>query len=215
MSSTINNHVSVTPDNFTRAETELYFTNVAKDGGFGKYFHLRTPTPLDHQSVIRMNRDTLYSGAVFDLDAGPATVTLPNPGKRFMSLQVINQDEYTPMVAYGKGSYTLTKEKIGTRDVITAIRTLVDPASPQDLAEVHKLQDAVTVSQKSPGKLELPNWDLASQKKVRDALLALGSTLSDTKQMFGTKQDTDPIRHLIGSAMAWGGNPTKKRCTST
>jgi hypothetical protein len=35
---------------------------------FGKFMHNRTPTPLDRQTVIRMNRDTLYSGAVFDLD---------------------------------------------------------------------------------------------------------------------------------------------------
>jgi hypothetical protein len=25
--------------------------------------------------------------------------------------------------------------------------------------------------------------------------------------MFGTEEQTDPIRHLIGSALAWGGNP--------
>jgi hypothetical protein len=27
--------------------------------------------------------------------------------------------------------------------------------------------------------------------------------------MFGTENDTDPVRHLIGSASAWGGNPEK------
>jgi hypothetical protein len=47
--------------------------------------------------VIRTNRDTLYSGAVFDLDGGPVTITLPDVGARFMSMQVIDEDEYTPM----------------------------------------------------------------------------------------------------------------------
>jgi hypothetical protein len=28
-----------------------------------------------------------------DLDAGPVTITLPDAGKRFMSMQVINEDE--------------------------------------------------------------------------------------------------------------------------
>ena len=60
----------VTPDNFVRAESDLYFSGVVKDGGFGKFMHRREPTPLDKQTVIRMNRDTLYSAAVFDLDAG-------------------------------------------------------------------------------------------------------------------------------------------------
>ena len=202
--------VPVTADNFPRAESDLYFGMVAtKRDGFAKFTHDRTPTPMDKQTVIRMNRDTLYSGAVFDLDAGPVTITLPDAGRRFMSMQVINEDEYTPVVYYGKGIYTLTKEKIGTRYVLTAVRTLVDPGDPQDVEEVHKLQDAIKVNQKSPGTLELPKWDPASQKKVREALLVLGSTLPDMNHAFGTKAEVDPVRYLVGSASAWGGNPAK------
>ena len=73
--------------------------------------------------------------------------------------------------------------------------------------QVHALQDAVKVSQANPGRFEAPNWDQASQKKVRDALLVLGSTLPDFKKAFGTKAQVDPVRHLIGTASAWGGNP--------
>jgi hypothetical protein len=60
-----------------------------------------------------------------------------------------------------------------------------------------------------PGTFEVPKWDQASQKKVREALLALASTLPDTKGMFGPKSEVDPVRRLIGSASAWGGNPEK------
>lgn len=45
-------------------------------------------------TVIRANRDTLYPTGVFDLDAGPVTITLPDPGCRFMSLLVIDEDQY-------------------------------------------------------------------------------------------------------------------------
>ena len=48
-----------------------------------------------------------------------------------------------------------------------------------------------------------------SQKTVRDALLTLAATLPDTREMFGTRADTDPVRHLIGAASAWGGNPER------
>jgi hypothetical protein len=85
--------------------------------------------PLDKQGIIRPNRDTLYSGAVFDLDAGPMTVVVPDAGTRFMSMQVINEDQYTPTVYYGAGSHTLTKEGIGTRYVLAVVRILVDPAN--------------------------------------------------------------------------------------
>ena len=201
------NSVTVTPDNFVRAESDLYFSNVVKDGGFGKFVHRREPASIDKQTVIRLNRDTLYSAAVFDLDAGPVTITLPYAGKRFMSMQVINEDEYTPLVAYGAGSHTLNKDSIGTRYVIVAVRTLVNPNDPKDLAQVHALQDAIKVSQKGSGTFAIPNWDLASQKKVRVPLLELAATLPNANHMFGTKAQVDPIRHLIGAASAWGGNP--------
>lgn len=202
--------IPVTPENFPRAETDLYFSNFVKDGAFGKFMHNRTPTPIDKQTVVRMNRDTLYSFAVFDLDAGPVTITLPDSGKRFMSMQVVNEDEYTPMVVYDKGTYTLTKDKIGTRYVAAYLRILADPNSPQDLDEVHKLQDAVKVDQKSIGTFEAPKWDKASQDKVREALIALGSTIPDFNNAFGTRQQVNPIAYLIGSAIGWGGNPDKE-----
>jgi hypothetical protein len=202
--------VPVTVDNFIRAESDLYFRGLLKDsGGIGRFLHRREPARIDNQTVIRLNRDTLYSSALFDLDAGPVTVTLPDAGKRFMSMQVINEDHYVPEVIYGKGSYTLTKEKVGTHYVAVAIRTLVDPANPKDIEQVHALQDGIKVSQKDAGSFEAPKWDQASQKKVRDALIVLASTIVDFKKAFGTKEQVDPVRHLIGTAAAWGGNPDK------
>jgi hypothetical protein len=202
--------VPVTVENFPRAESDLYFgTAVKQAGGIGKLYHFREVMPIDKQTVVRANRDTLYSAAVFDLDAGPVTITLPDAGKRFMSMQVFNEDQYTPMVIYGKGSYTLSKEKIGTRYVMAGIRTLVNPEDPQDVQQVHTLQDAITINQKSLGSFEVPKWDPASQKRLRDALVVLSATLPDMKHAFGPKGEVDPVRYLIGSAAAWGGNPDK------
>lgn len=202
--------VPVTAGNFTRAESDLYFGAVVKDGGFGKFHPNRELTPIDQQNVIRLNRDTLYGAAVFDLDAGPVTITLPDAGDRFLSMQVIDEDQYTQAVFYGAGSHVLTRDDIGTRYVLVAIRILLDPSQPGDLEAVHALQDAIGVEQKGgPGVFEIPAWDPASQQTVRAALLALASTLPDTKRMFGTKDEVDPVRRLIGSASAWGGNPEK------
>src|SRR6516165_7031229 len=97
--------VSVTVDNFIRAESDLYFARIIKDSGgaIGKFNHRREPASVDNQTVIRLNRDTLYSSALFDLDAGPVTITLPDAGKRFRSMQVINEDHYVPEVTYTSG----------------------------------------------------------------------------------------------------------------
>jgi hypothetical protein len=200
------NAIPVTVDNFNRAESDRSFAGVVKMGGFGKFGHIREPTPLDKQHVIRPNRDTLYSTAVFDLDAGPVTVTMPDAGKRFMSMQIIDEDQYAPAVYYGAGSHTLTKKEIGTRYVLVAVRTLVDPSDPKDVEQVHALQDDVRVDQKDTGKFEVPNWDDATCLKARGALLTLAEGMN-SKGMFGPRDEVDPIHHLIGTAAGWGGNP--------
>jgi hypothetical protein len=131
--------VPVTADNFNRAESDLVISSIVKDGGFGEYGHHRELYPID-APIVRPNRDTLYSFSIFDLDAGPVTITLPNAGQRFMSFQVIDEDQYTPEVHYGAGRYTFTREKIGTRFVSLGVRILVDPNDPEDMKKVHALR---------------------------------------------------------------------------
>ena len=200
--------IAVTVDNYLRAESDVSFAGIVKSGGLGRFEHVREPTPIDRQTVIRPNRDTLYSLAVFDLNAAPVTITLPDAGKHFMSMQIIDEDQYAPAVYYGAGNYTLDRNQIGTRYVHAAVRTLVDPNDPRDLDQVHALQDAIKINQKSPGKFEPPNWDEASRLKVRKTLLTLADGL-DSKRMFGARDEVDPVRHLIGTAAGWGGNPEK------
>ncbi|MET0591605.1 MAG: DUF1254 domain-containing protein [Polyangiaceae bacterium] len=199
--------VPVNVSNFVRAETDVYFSRIVKKGELGKIQHERQVAPLDHQYVVRMNRDTLYSTGVFDLDAGPVAITLPDSNKRFMSMQVISEDHYAIDVVNAPASYNCTKERVGTRYAAIAIRTFADPRSPADIARASLLQDAVRVEQASPGRFEIPSWDPKSQGKVRAALEALGSTIDDFTGAFGRKEQVDPVKHLIGTATGWGGNP--------
>jgi hypothetical protein len=41
------------------------------------------------------------------------------------------------------------------------------------------------------------------------AIAVLGSTLPDFKSAFGTKEAVYPVRHLIGTALGWGGDADK------
>jgi Protein of unknown function (DUF1254) len=90
----------VTADNFNRAETDLYFGTIVKGRGIGSLRHSRELALFD-SPIPRPNRDTLLiSFAVFDFDGGPVTITLPDAGTRFMSMQVIDEDQYTRAVYY-------------------------------------------------------------------------------------------------------------------
>lgn len=202
--------VPVNVDNFVRAETDRYLAaNVATIGGLGKFQHSREPVAIDKQTVIRMNRDTLYSFAVYDLATTPVTLSMPETGDRYMSMMVVNQDHYLPVVAYGTEPVTLTQESVGSRYVFVAIRTLVDPNDPKDLDAVHKLQDAIKVSQKETGALDLPNWDEDDLTDIRNGLLTLAKHQTSYQGAFGARGQVDPIQHLIGTASGWGGIPEK------
>jgi hypothetical protein len=198
----------VTVDNFSRAETDTTMAAYVKLGALGKILHAPGLAPIEDQKVVRLNRDTLYSFGVFDLDAGSVTLTLPDSGKRYMMAQVIDEDHYTHDIVYAPGSKTYSRDMIGTRYVIILMRTLADPQSEDDMKEARALQRATQVSQTSPGTFEIPDWDPASQSKVRDLLRALGATLKNTDRMFGSREEVDPIHHLIGAAVGWGGNPS-------
>ena len=145
---------------------------------------------------------------MFDLTT-PVTITLPDTGGRFMALQVIDEDHYTPAVVYQPGPHTFSKADIGTRYVLFLVRTFVDPNDPADLNTVHALQDKLTFSQAGPGKFEPANWDLTSARKIRDALNALATANGglDSSRMFGPADKVDPVQHLMGTAAGWGGNP--------
>ena len=96
-----------------------------------------------------------------------------------------------------RGSATFDQKTIDTRYLFTALCTLVDPFNPEDVKQIHALQDAVKVSQKNSRKFEIRNWDQASQKKERDALLARGETLPDIKRAFGSRAHVDPTRRNL------------------
>ena len=208
---TTDGRIIVTPDNFVRAESDVYMAAQVKDGAFGHFKHTRKPAPVDRQLIVRLNRDTIYSSGVFDLEAGPVTINLPDPGERFLSALVINQDHYNPQVFYGAGTHTLTEESVGTRYAMVGVRLLADPNDPEDMKKANALQDAITVSQPGgPGTFEIPQWDPVSQKKVREPLVALSKTLPDFRYAAGPDKDSvDPVRRIAAAASAWGLNPDK------
>ena len=98
----------VTSDTFVRAETDRMFAALqTQASGVNRWHHSRVPTQLDQQTVVRMNRDTLYSMAIVDISAG-ATVTVPDAGDRYMSVMVVNHDHYINAIYHDPGTYRLS-----------------------------------------------------------------------------------------------------------
>ena len=194
-------------DNFVRAETARMFDDImVQTGGLNEWVHLRAPTPLDKQPVIRMNRDTLYSGSIVDISRG-AVVTLPDVGDRYLSMMVVNEDHFINKVLRDPGRHELTVDDYDTPFVHLSMRLFVDPDDPDDLAIVNAAQDALRLETDSAGPYRHPDYDAASLDHTRSLLLQLMKDVPDSRGAFGSRAEVDPIRHLLGTAAGWGGLP--------
>jgi hypothetical protein len=202
--------ISVNVGNFCRAESDRMLAGLlAAAGAVNEWLHFREPTPLDQQTVIRMNRDTLYSSCVADISDG-AVLTLPDCAGRYLSVMVVNQDHYINEVFHEPGNHELTLDRFDTPYVLVAARTLVDPADPADVAEVNALQDQIKLTAGSQQLFEPPEYDAPSLDATRAALLELAKGLGGFDHAFGSKHAVDPVRHLLGTAAGWGGLPDQE-----
>ncbi len=199
--------VPVNVHTVVRAESDVAFKNDYDMAGFGTWRHLRGPVVLDEQEVIRMNRDTIYSSALLDLSK-PAFVTLPEGDGRYMSLQVVSQDHYTYAVSR-PGRHEINQDEVGTRYAGLIVRTFIDAGDPEDIAAANRMQDALTIEGGGDGPLDIPNWNVEQMLVARGALNTLGKLGISTSRAFGTREEVDPIDHLVLAASGWGGLPEK------
>ena len=200
--------IKVTAENFRRAETHRYFTRMVQVGALGKLDHQRELVPVEDQEVVRTNRDTYYSMGVFDLDAGPVTISLPDAGDRYMSLLALDEDHYVVGMYHAPEQASFSRADVGTRYLGVIVRTFGDPDDAADLAKVYELQDAIAVELAAgEGSLDLPDWDQMSLARVRDSLSAISAGMYEYTGAFGSREAVDDRKHLQATATGWGGNP--------
>ena len=200
--------ITVTVDNFVRAETATQFDSFMKltGGEINTFMHFREAVPLDKQTVIRMNRDTLYSVAIVDISKG-ATLTIPETDGRYLSIMILNEDGYINKVYQGKGTYKLTMKEFDTPFIEIALRTLINPLDPADIAKVKAIQDGATIKSKSARPYTHPEYDQASYEAIYKAVIGLSRFVPDARRMFGSKEEVTEVRHLLGTAFGFGGLP--------
>ena len=199
--------IPITVDNFVRAATDIEFQKyIALAGGVNRFFHFREPTPVDNQPTIAMNRDTLYSMIIVDISEG-AVLTLPEVGQRYLSAMVVNQDHYINQVFHGAGTYVLDMDTFDTPYVAVAMRTLVDASDPEDVAKVNAIQDAMRVDANSSNPFIPPNYDVDAIQELISTLIPISPFVPDASRTFGSKEEVNGFRHVLGTAGGWGGLP--------
>ena len=116
---------------------------------------------------------------MFDLDAGPVTITLPDGGDRFMSLLIIDEDHYALRSSTAPVGTPSTGE---SRQALRAGGSPHGggPERPQGgVARSARFRMQLKWSRRAPVNLRTAELGQNQQKKVRDALVVLGETLPD------------------------------------
>lgn len=193
----------VTPQTFIRAETDnMYSAMIDNAGGTNKFFHFRKPTPLDKQTVVRMNRDVLYSGGVFDAAEG-ITVTFPTlPDDRYASVYIIDNDHYVVDIIHEPGTYTV---KGSTRFLYVIVRIqLKDSASDEDIALVNSLQDQFQVTSKTGEAFPGFHWDRQSLDSLRSEYEKGSKKFDSWTGMMGKRGEVNEDTRHFAAASVWG-----------
>jgi hypothetical protein len=118
--------------------------------GVGRFLHRREPVLLDPRAPPGAQRAALYSIALFDLSAGPVVVTLPNAGRRQMTLTAMDERHALQAVYHGAGRHSISRERVGARRVVAVFCLMLDPESPGETAAALALQDSIAVEQRVP-----------------------------------------------------------------
>jgi hypothetical protein len=199
----------VTRANYIRAESDRTFHNVAQLAeGVNRFHHFREVTPLEKQTVIRMNKDTLYSAAVVDTSKGAAITIPPMPDGRYFSVLLIDNDHYSPRVLYTPGVHRLPQD---TKYLFLAVRIqLLRPGDPADVALVNRLQDHFVITAASADPFPRPAWDTKSLAALTEQYNREFAKFEQYPEgsMAPRGQADERIRHLA-AAGAWGLFPTK------
>lgn len=120
---------------------------------------------------------------------------------------VVNEDHYINNVYHDPGTYQLTMKEFDSPYVNITIRTLIDASDPADIEKANAIQDGILINAESARPYTHPEYDQASYEAIYTAVIELGRFAPDARRMFGKKEDVGEVRHLLGTAIGWGGLP--------
>jgi hypothetical protein len=198
-----NDQIPVTLENYKVAESDFAFGGTVKLGGENKLIHLPVKEfDLSKQVVVRMNQDTVYSGAVVDVSKG-ASISLPKTDGRYMSAQITQNDHYVNDVFIGTGTYQIESDT-DSDFVMVSVRTEIDLNDPADAEKVVALQQAIKLNVEGDKVFKQPNYNMDQLVKLRVRLANEALALDSLNNMQGARGTVDDHLHLLGTAAGWG-----------
>ncbi|MBU3031798.1 DUF1254 domain-containing protein [Paracoccus marinaquae] len=203
--------VESTPETYIRAEVDgrmAVFQQRA--GGVNKFDLIKRPTPTDERPVVRMNRDTLYGGAVVDTGGG-ASITMPEiTDGRYFTVYLIDSDHYVVGILEGAGTHQFPS---GTTKYVIAVPRieLMDPTDEAEIAHVAGLLEQIQITAASSDPFQPAAWDFDSAMKLRreyeKAFVKFDQYPAEWMDVKGRASEET---RQVGVAGAWGLGPVSR-----
>jgi hypothetical protein len=195
--------VIVNSVNYPTVETARQFAlQIKRSGGINKVFSFNGIAKVEDQPVIRMNQDTVFSTTVVDVSKG-ATITIPDVGDRFTSVQFIDADHYIYAAKYGAGTFDFPQD---TDYVAALIRIGSETGSVEEDAIIAGIQKNIVIKANSAKPFVAINYDQASYDATHKHLLEeFTSGKHDPQTMFNVKGVANEEARQVGAAAGWGG----------
>lgn len=192
----------MTAEKYIEAESLHFMTGIAARNGINEFFHFTDKANAADKWVVSPNNDTIYSIGVVDITEG-FTLTLPDTGDRFMSIQIVTREHMSHQF-YGGGEYKFAKGDIKGSHVVVGIRVGTDSTDEDIKYIVSSLQPKMSI--KAGSATAVPAYDLKKMQTVRAALLPAYDKLRNTfgQMTDDTSKVTDWEKFTYVTAGAWG-----------
>jgi hypothetical protein len=184
--------------NFQEAEVGRNFTRWAANGAINKLMHMTDVTPSGPAPTVRMNRDTLYSAAIFDTSTGNASITLPDIDL-YQSVLMVDTEGYARGFVLEPGTHMIATD---TKFVWALVRTGLE----KGIEEARRVQALVTIQGMGDDSYSSREFDEKSLAKLTRILIDEAIAEDDGDLYYGNYPgQVDEARRLRSTAAGFGG----------
>ena len=203
----IDGDIIVTDETFILAEADKYFAGQQHESGLNKFHHEKSKITVETQTVVRQNRDVVYSKGLFDTKGG-FTIELPEAPYEdaYMSAMVVDENHriITGEAIYAGESLTVTPDMLSTgQHVWVVLRTDPKDESKEAYEVVYKQQADVNITTHSSEPYVAKGFDQETREEMRTQK-EKQIIKADLTNAFGAPDD-ETITHFDASILTGVG----------
>ncbi|EPY1009494.1 hypothetical protein ACW9OX_000482 [Vibrio vulnificus] len=192
-------------DNYVQAETDWNFRQVTNKVGVNQWIH-DAPVSKDNQTVIRSNRDVVYSIAVVDVSKGATFRVTDKNNDEFQIIHIIDENHLTHKVVRRGESVTITPDDLSGGNYVYLLARTKDNGNLADTQRRQKLLSFTANSAKPYPAKGFTEQDVVDYRlKLINNVMTGKATVEGVKGFGRTLNDVSDKDYRYAAAFGWGG----------